>query len=441
MSDSTTGNRTSLQENEHQLRPINQFISPALQVHSYYDQDPDALYQHLGNELHNIAASINYKAGVVVNTVPLVFMKLNLMPGEIASIIADSIDIKFILQYAMRRNRPFGICHTINENMPSYGVLAAIYNHSLIKESIETKSYEITVRGFQLFEILHVKSYPDSDNPTLALARVKIIPNKILNHPYNEVCLHPNRYKSSLKFNTKNRFKSQWPSWVYNQNDVHELASRLSNKVRILYKDIKISNVPSILSFQVTKLGIFTREEVNELLGIESTNLRLQYELEYFNRNQSMQKIRCTGVNCGIAISNMSYLLPISFEGIEEKYFSPWGSVRSFVTITQPEDRLKVIAVRVPSSKFILGYNNSLIFCPNCASYIGWSFSVKNDFSSSLPRSFYGLAKNSVTSINDHILPLITEYDDLPHNSDREMIFDAVDDTDILLQTPWTFNL
>jgi len=50
-------------------------------------------------------------------------------------------------------------------------------------------------------------------------------------------------------------------------------------------KDIKISNVPSILSFQMTKLGIFTHEEVNELLSIESTNLRLQYELEYFNRN------------------------------------------------------------------------------------------------------------------------------------------------------------
>jgi len=65
----------------------------------------------LGDELQILAGSINYKSGVIVNTVPLVFMRLNLMPGEIASIIADSIDIKFILQYAMRRNRPFGICH------------------------------------------------------------------------------------------------------------------------------------------------------------------------------------------------------------------------------------------------------------------------------------------------------------------------------------------
>jgi len=35
----------------------------------------------------------------------------------------------------------------------------------------------------------------------------------------------------------------------------------------------------------VTKLGIFTHEEVNELLGIGSTNLRLELELAYFNKH------------------------------------------------------------------------------------------------------------------------------------------------------------
>lgn len=45
--------------------------------------------------------------------------------------------------------------------MRTYGVLAVVYNHSLIKESIETNSYEVKVKGFQLFEILHVKPYPD----------------------------------------------------------------------------------------------------------------------------------------------------------------------------------------------------------------------------------------------------------------------------------------
>lgn len=65
----------------------------------------------MGDELQSLAGSINYKSGIVVNTVPLIFMKLNLMPGEITSIIADSADIKFILQYAVNRNRPFGICH------------------------------------------------------------------------------------------------------------------------------------------------------------------------------------------------------------------------------------------------------------------------------------------------------------------------------------------
>jgi cereblon len=65
----------------------------------------------LGNELQNITGCINYKSGVIVNTVPLLFIKLNLMPGEIAPIIANSLDIKFILHYVVTSNRPFGICH------------------------------------------------------------------------------------------------------------------------------------------------------------------------------------------------------------------------------------------------------------------------------------------------------------------------------------------
>lgn len=49
-------------------------------------------------------------------------------------------------------------------------------------------------------------------------------------------------------------------------------------------KDVKISDDPNLLSFQVMRLGIFSQEQVSELLGIESTNLRLQYELQYWNK-------------------------------------------------------------------------------------------------------------------------------------------------------------
>jgi len=52
-------------------------------------------------------------------------------------------------------------------------------------------------------------------------------------------------------------------------------------------KDVKISDDPDLLSFQVTRLGIFSQEQVSELLGIESTNLRLQYELQYWNKTVS----------------------------------------------------------------------------------------------------------------------------------------------------------
>jgi len=45
--------------------------------------------------------------------------------------------------------------------MPTYGILVAIHNHSSIKESIETKSYEVQIRGLQLFKIHNIKPFPD----------------------------------------------------------------------------------------------------------------------------------------------------------------------------------------------------------------------------------------------------------------------------------------
>ncbi|XP_027844536.1 uncharacterized protein LOC114125192 isoform X1 [Aphis gossypii] len=441
MADSV-GNRTNLQRNEPHSRPTS-FISPELQLTMFYHQSLKALYQYLGDELDTFAGSTSYKS-VVINTVPLLFMKLNVMPGEIASIIANSSNIKFILQYALSRNRPFGIVHKINEDMPTYGVLVAIYNHSLIKESIETKSYEVQIRGLQLFKIHHFKPFPDRNNQTLALARIEIIPIETSNHPYNELCLNPNKYNSSIKFSQKNMWQSQWPSLVYKQFDVYELASRIFKKVRILYKDIKFSNIPSILSFQVTKLGIFTHEEVNELLGIESTNLRLQLELGYFIKHQSMQKLRCSRVHCGIPISNMSYVVPISPKGIEDSYCGSWGALHTLVTVTHLEDNLKVIKSRDVMSEYFwrIGYKNSIIFCPNCRSYLGWFFSVKDNLLSSSPRSFYGLSIDSVTSIDDHILPLVSSDDELPleQDSDRGIIFEAINDTDILETPYWTFT-
>jgi len=60
---------------------------------------------------------------------------------------------------------------------------------------------------------------------------------------------------------------------------------------------------------------------------------------------------------------------------------------------------------------------------------------AKNDFllPPSSPRSFYGFHTSTVTSLNDYILPIVSSNEDLPPNSDGEIIFDAIDNTDILL--------
>jgi len=76
-----------------------------------------------------------------------------------------------------------------------------------------------------------------------------------------------------------------------------------------------------------------------------------------------MQKLKCSGVYCGVPISNMSHVLPISPKGIEDSYFGSWGALRTLITVTHLEDNLKVIkSTNVMSEDFwLLGYNKFII--------------------------------------------------------------------------------
>jgi len=78
---------------------------------------------------------------------------------------------------------------------------------------------------------------------------------------------------------------------------MYQTKNKFLNKftIDVLYfkgKNIKLSDNPIFLSFQVTKLGILSDEQVNKLLSFESTNLRLQCELNYLNDIVRIKKIK-----------------------------------------------------------------------------------------------------------------------------------------------------
>lgn len=64
----------------------------------------------------------------------------------------------------------------------------------------------------------------------------------------------------------------------------------------ISVEDVKLPEDPYVLSFHVLRLGIFNTEQINTLLGIESTNQRLRHELDYMKANVS---------NHGLAVFNL----------------------------------------------------------------------------------------------------------------------------------------
>jgi cereblon len=53
-----------------------------------------------------------YEEGVV-HIIPLIFLKLNLLPGQILPIIARSPSVKLLLKYVLFRNRSFGVSYKL----------------------------------------------------------------------------------------------------------------------------------------------------------------------------------------------------------------------------------------------------------------------------------------------------------------------------------------
>lgn len=49
----------------------------------------------------------------VIHKLPVIFLELNLMPGQILPIIARSREIKLVLRYAMSKNRAFGVSYEL----------------------------------------------------------------------------------------------------------------------------------------------------------------------------------------------------------------------------------------------------------------------------------------------------------------------------------------
>eukprot|EP00102_Acyrthosiphon_pisum_P026488 XP_016663698.1 PREDICTED: protein cereblon-like isoform X2 [Acyrthosiphon pisum] len=360
------------------------------------------LLSHLGDGLHKATGRTVYKKGVF-NTLPIIFINLNLVPGQILPIIAHSKHVELLLKFGINRNQSFGVCYKLNKNNRTFGTIAEAYEEPIKIES--NRPFQIKVLGYQRFEIVQVNfQFPESHEQIVALAKIKILQDITLTHPYNTLCLHPKKRNMSHgeMCSKRDMWQTQWPNWVYKQFDVYELASRLSKKVKMLYKNVKISDDPCLLSFQVMILSIFSQEQVNELLGIESTILRLQYELQYWNKVQSMQKFLCAQSGCSALVCNMSNVFPMSPEGPQSTYCNSWGIIHEMITVTELDDDLDVITVGSPSTEccWFPGYKWTIILCPNCQSHLGWSYLADENLTLT-PKVFYGLSVRAITSIKD----------------------------------------
>ncbi|XP_015377607.1 PREDICTED: protein cereblon-like, partial [Diuraphis noxia] len=241
---------------------------------------------------------------------------------------------------------------------------------------------------------------------TCTEARVKIIKDTTLYYPLTKLCLDKkNRsFGDSRICSKRSMFQTLWPSWVYKQFDVYELASNITKKIKILstdqsvvnylvYQNVRISDDPIFLSFQVTKLGLFSETQINELFGIDSTNLRLQLELNFLNNLNVVEEYVCAGSDCGVQVCNLKTMFSVSSTQTHKSNCKYWNSSRDMITISYLDDyvnKIKFVNKSTECSCFP-GYNSTSIICKTCNSHLGWSF-VVNGSMSVMPTSFYGLS-------------------------------------------------
>ncbi|CAH1725076.1 protein cereblon-like [Aphis gossypii] len=384
-----------------------------------YDQNLTTAHQYLGNRLREATGRTVYEEGVI-HVLPILFLKLNLMPGQILPIIAHSPNIKLVLKYAINRNRSFGVCYQYNLKGPTFGTIAEVYEHTADIETSEP--LQVKAMGHQRFEIVEARETLESQQSSdLILVKIRIIPDTTLfMNSFNKLCLHPNKRHLNHREMCRKRdmWQTQWPDWVYKQFDVYKLASQLSKKLKMMYKNVKISDDPFLLSFQVLRLGMFSQEDVSELLGIESTNTRLQHEITLWDKLQKMQKFLCN--HCNTPICDMSNVFPMSPEGPQGTYCNSLGKIHDMITVTELEEDLHEITVGIPSNEcsWFPGYVWTIILCPGCHNHLGWRYMVeKNPLLS--PKEFYGLTLSSISSFENYFVPVRDRHVDL---DDGEML-------------------
>ncbi|XP_022161805.1 protein cereblon-like [Myzus persicae] len=375
-------------------------VYPEFEMATNLDKNDSAAMMKLVDELHE-------GAGL------LLFLGLELIPEEILTIRLNTSEYGIVRQHINSETLYLGVCYKINErNNRTFGTIGIICKNLAF--------FTLRVMGYRRFEIVKVNHHRLGQ--TMAFAQIKIIKDITLTNPYNNLHLHPSIsvLGSGKMRSNRDAWQTQWPPWVYKQFDVHELASCIFKKVKMLRENVIISSDPEILSFQLTRIGLFNDIEVNKLLSITSTNLRLQRELQYLNKIKIVEKYVCARIGCGVPICNKNNVFAMYPAPPQGSYQNcRWkNSTHSMITVTDLVDGSNILKLEKKSFEChcFPGYKSTSIFCLKCNSHLGWRFVIDCNVSLT-PTVFYGLYETALkTHISSSVGRLVLS-DDVPFSS------------------------
>uniref|UniRef100_A0A7S4UPL4 Protein cereblon n=1 Tax=Guillardia theta TaxID=55529 RepID=A0A7S4UPL4_GUITH len=186
-----------------------------------------------------------------------------------------------------------------------------------------------------------------------------------------------------------------WPMWAFNMYDAVELCDRAKKLFSAITGNIPVAcpQHPVAFSFWLSSNLVLKVLDHQKLLEAHSTVARLRMLINFLERMGAMTCIRCR-----INICDYKQSFCMSAEGPVSVYVNPAGVVHSTVTFYAARN-LRLIGERSTQHSWFPGYAWRIAVCANCGTHMGWRFScVKED---SIPRSFWGLCRDSLRSSMD----------------------------------------
>ncbi|XP_011497644.1 PREDICTED: protein cereblon [Ceratosolen solmsi marchali] len=364
---------------------------------SDFDLNLPASHSYLGANLKELRGRTLLDDGIYLNLPLLIKESIILFPGQTLPLTVYNTKVIDMLSNCIEKNRTFGVVNRNGVKLASLGTTAEIYEYT---RANPIEGFCVKAKGRQRFQILQTN--PINNGGEVTLANVKILPEKMLPHPFIEYKLTSldnqrldptdREHRILDKVESVEALMTHWPAWIYRQYDIYKLAFKIRQQLQFIETKGKcIPRDPTELSFWVAENLPLSNNQKIILLKFDCAISRLRWELNYLITDRI---IVCK--NCDKYIGRPCDIIVMNKEGPQSTFCNANGEVHDTITLSKAKN---LVLIGYPSYHYswFPGYYWTVTVCERCRCHMGWLFKT-NKKKILNPTFFWGLTRNGLRS-------------------------------------------